>query len=71
MLERIYGRIGHLGRKGEFEKCQRSNQKIQEGISVRHERCGKTRTQRRNILKGRISGKIYDKEIIRVVRQVI
>jgi len=28
MLKRIHGRVGYMGRKGEFEECARSNQRI-------------------------------------------
>jgi len=28
MMERIYGRVGHLRREREFEECKRSNQRI-------------------------------------------
>jgi len=41
MLERIYGRIRYIGEKREFGKCTKSNQGIQERISLRHRRCGK------------------------------
>jgi len=44
MLERIYGRVRHLGRKGEFKERKRSNQRIQEGILARYRRCGETKT---------------------------
>jgi len=49
MLEEIYSGVRYLGRKGEFGEYKRSNQRIQEGILVRYRRCGKTRTQGRNI----------------------
>ena len=64
MLEEIYGRIRHLGRKGEFEEHKRSDQRIQERISARYGRHGKTRMRRNNVQTRRIAGKIYGKEII-------
>ena len=36
-MEEIYSEVWYLGRKGEFEECTRSNQRIWEGISVRSE----------------------------------
>ena len=38
---------------------------------ARHGKCGAARVQRRNVLMGRIAGKIYGKETIQVVRQAI
>jgi len=71
MLERIYGGVRHMGRKGKFKERTRSNQRIREGVSKGYGRRGAVRAQRRNILTGRIARKIYGKEIIRMVRQVI
>jgi len=71
MLERIYGRVRYIGRKREFGECTRSNQRIQERILLRHRRCGKIRTQRRNVQKKRIARKVYNKKIVWMVRQMI
>ena len=49
MLERIHGRVKHLGREEKFEKRKRSDQRIQERISARHRGYGETRTQERNV----------------------
>ena len=49
MLERIYGGVRHLGRKGEFKEHKRSNQRVKKRISTKHRRCSKTRTQERNV----------------------
>jgi len=49
MLERVYSRVGHLGRKKEFEEHKGSNQRIQERVLTRPRRCSKTRTERRSI----------------------
>jgi len=38
---------------------------------VRYERCGAARAQRRNVLTGRIAGKIHGKKIIWMVRQEV
>jgi len=70
-MERIYGRIRHLGRKGEFRECKRSDQRIREGILTRYRRRGAARTQKRNVPTGRTARKIHGKEVIRMVRQVI
>jgi len=43
-LKEIYGRVQYLGRKGEFKEYKGSNQRIQEGILVRHRRCSIART---------------------------
>jgi len=48
-LEGIYGRVRYLGRKREFGKYKRSNQRIREGILVRYGRYSKTKTQGKNI----------------------
>jgi len=40
MLERIYGGIQYLGRKGEFEECTRGNRRIRERVSTGYGRCG-------------------------------
>jgi len=71
MLERIHSRVRYLGRRREFGKRERSDQRIQEGISTGYEKCGKTRMQRRNIQKRRVAGKIYGKEIIWMVGQKV
>jgi len=49
MLKKIYGRVQYLGRKEEFKKCKRNDQRIQEGISIRYGRRSETRMQERNI----------------------
>jgi len=49
MLERIHSRVEYLEREVEFEECKRSDQRIQERISVRHKRCGKIEMQGRNV----------------------
>jgi len=71
MLEGIYGGVQYLGRKREFRECKRSDQRIRERVSARYGRCDTTRARRRNVPTGRITGKIYGKEIIWVVRQAI
>jgi len=45
MLERIYGGIRYLGRKGEFREHKRSDRRIQKGILERHGRRGMARTR--------------------------
>jgi len=69
-MERIYGRVGYLGRKGELREHQRSNQRIRERVSARHGRCGVTRT-RNNVQVWRTSREVYSEDAIRVVRQEI
>jgi len=49
MLEKIHSRVRYLGRKREFGKHERSDQRIREGILVRYRRHNKTRMQGRNI----------------------
>ena len=49
MLEGIYGRIWHLGRKRKLRKCQRGNRRIQERISVENKENKSIRKRRRNI----------------------
>jgi len=49
MLKKIYGRVQYLGRKGKFKEYKRNDQRIQEGISTRYGRRGKTRMQERNV----------------------
>ena len=71
MLEEIYGRIQHLGRKGEFKECKKSNQRIWERILTRPERCGKAGTRKENIWERRITREIYGKKTIQMVRQKI
>jgi len=68
MLERVYSRVGHLGRKKEFEEHKGSNQRIQEWVLTRPRRCSKTRTERRSIWEGRIAREVYSKKTIWVVR---
>jgi len=48
-MERIYGRVGYLERQGEFRECKRSDQRIQERVLARYERCGMARTQGNNV----------------------
>jgi len=60
-----------LGRKREFKEHKGSDQRIQKGISERRGRCGKTRTRRKNIQKGRIAREVYSKKTIWMVRQEI
>jgi len=60
-----------MGRKGEFKEHTRSDRRIREGVSKGYGRHGVTRVRRRNIPMERIAGKIYGKEIIRMVRQAI
>jgi len=71
MLERIYSRVEYIGRKREFGKHTRSDQRIQERISLRHGRYSKTRMQKRNIQKRRIARKVHGKKTIQIVRQEI
>jgi len=70
MLERIYSRVRHIGRKEKFKECTRSSQRIRERIPMRYGRCSKTGIRRRNVLTWRIAGKIYSKEIIWVVKNI-
>jgi len=43
MMERIYSRVKHMGRKREFGECKRSSQRVREGISMRYGRRGAAR----------------------------
>jgi len=43
MMERIHSRVRYLGRKGEFRERKRSDQRIQERVSMRYERHGTVR----------------------------
>jgi len=70
-MERVHGRIGHIGRKEEFEECARSNQRIQERVPTGYGRCGVIRAQRRNVLTKRTTGEVYGEEVVWMVRQAI
>jgi len=71
MLERIYGRIQYLGRKGEFEECTRGNQRIRERVLMGYGRCGVARARRRNVLMKRTSREVYSEKVVWMVRQAI
>jgi len=47
-VERIYGRVRHLGRKGELGKRKGGNQRIQKRILMRYGRYKKTGKKRGN-----------------------
>jgi len=49
MLERIYGRIGYLGGKREFEEHKRGNWRIWERVLMEPRRCSKARTGKKDI----------------------
>jgi len=71
MLERIYSGVQYMGRKGEFEECVRSNQRIRERILMRYRRCGVTRVRRRNVPTRRTTRKIYGEKVVWMVRQAV
>ena len=71
MMERIYGRVGYLGRKGEFRECKRSDRRIRERVLARHERCGVARTRGNDIQAWRTSREVYSEDTIWVVRQMV
>jgi len=71
MMERIYGRVGYLGRKGELRECQRSNRRVRERVSARHGRYGVTRAQRRDVLMKRTPREVHGKDTIWVVGQEV
>jgi len=71
MLERIYSRIGYMGKKGEFEECTRSNQRIRERVSMGYGRCGATRAQKRDVPTRRTTREVYGEEVVQMVRQAI
>ena len=64
IVERVYSRIQYLERKEKLGKCKKSSWGIQERILVRHRGCSKTRTEKRNIQKRRITRKVYGEKII-------
>ena len=71
MLERIYGGVRHLGRKGEFRERKRSNWRIRERISAGYGGCGMARVWRRNIPTRRTSRKVHGEEVAWIVGQTI
>jgi len=48
-MERIYGRVGYLGRQREFREHKRSDRRIREEVPARHGRCGTARMQGNNV----------------------
>jgi len=71
MLERIYGGIQYLGRKGEFRERKRSDQRIRKGILKRHGRCGTARTRGNDVQAWRITREVHNEDVIWIVRQTI
>ena len=71
MMERIYGRVGYLGRKGEFRERKRSDRKIQERVSARHRRCSTARTRGNDVQAWRTSREVYGEDAIQVVGQTV
>jgi len=70
-MERIYSRVGHLGRQGEFRECKRSDQRIRERVLARHGRCGIARTQGNDVQAWRITREVHSKDVIWMVGQTI
>jgi len=70
-MKRIYGRVGYLGRKGEFRKRKRSNRRIRERVSARHRRCGAARMRGNDVQAWRTSREVYGEDAIWVVRQTV
>ena len=49
MVERIYSKVRHLGRKRKFRKCQGDNWGIWERIQTRYEGHKETEKRRKNV----------------------
>jgi len=71
MMERVHSGIRYMGKKGEFEECARSNQRIQKRVSTEYGRCSATRAQRRDVPTRRTTREVYSKEVVWIVRQAI
>jgi len=70
-MERIYSRVGHLGRKGEFRKHERSDQRIRERILAGHGRRSATRTRGNDVQVRRITRKVHGEDVIWMDGQAI
>jgi len=71
MLERIYGGVRYLGRKGEFRERERSGRRIREEILARHGRCGTARMRGNDIQAGGVTREVHSEDVVQMVRQAV
>jgi len=63
MLERIYGRVRHLGRKGEFKERKRSNQKFKKEYWQDIEDVARQKHEEGTLRRGELPGRFMARKL--------